>query len=93
VAEGVASGMGTVAFVVIGSAIIIGWVLVNSAAPHLEQTVGTVAHRREFDADPWILLNLIFLGRGLLQRGTGDHRPEGADADRQGQRGGLSQAP
>jgi uncharacterized membrane protein len=62
VAEGVASGMGTVAFVVIGSAIILGWVLVNGAIPYLEHTVSHLAHGKEFDKEPWILLNLIFSG-------------------------------
>jgi len=62
VAEGVASGMGTVAFVVIGSAIILGWVLVNGAIPYLEHTISHLAHGKEFDAEPWILLNLIFSG-------------------------------
>jgi len=61
-AEAVASGMGTVAFVVIGSAIIVAWVLVNGAIPYLERTVSHIAHGREFDAEPWILLNLIFSG-------------------------------
>jgi uncharacterized membrane protein len=32
-AEGAASGMGTVAFVLIGAAIILGWVSMNGAAP------------------------------------------------------------
>jgi uncharacterized membrane protein len=61
-AEAVASGMGTVAFVVIGSAIILGWVLANGAIPYLENTVSNIAHGKEFDAEPWILLNLIFSG-------------------------------
>ena len=61
-AEGVASGMGTVPFVVIGSAIILGWVLVNGAIPYLEHTISHLAHGKEFDAEPWILLNLIFSG-------------------------------
>jgi uncharacterized membrane protein len=62
VAEGVASGMGTVAFVVIGSAIILGWVLINGAIPYLEHTVTHLAHGKQFDPEPWILLNLIFSG-------------------------------
>ena len=60
--EAVASGMGTVAFLVISSVIILGWVLVNGAMPYLEHTVSNIAHGREFDAEPWILLNLIFSG-------------------------------
>ena len=61
-AEGVASGMGTVAFVVIGSAIILGWVFMNGAAHYLSSTVSNLAHGKKFDPEPWILLNLIFSG-------------------------------
>ena len=61
-AEGVASGMGTVAFVVIGSAIILGWVLINGAIPYFEHTFKALAHGGQFDREPWILLNLIFSG-------------------------------
>ena len=61
-AEGVASGMGTVAFVVIGSAIILGWVLVNGAIPYLSSTFSNLATGKQFDREPWILLNLIFSG-------------------------------
>jgi uncharacterized membrane protein len=62
VAEGVASGMGTVAFVVIGSAIILAWVLINGAIPYLEHTFTAIGRGGEFDPEPWILLNLIFSG-------------------------------
>ena len=62
VAEGVASGMGTVAFVVIGSTIILAWVLVNGAIPYVEHAISRIAHGGEFDGEPWILLNLIFSG-------------------------------
>ncbi|MGA3360891.1 MAG: DUF1003 domain-containing protein [Solirubrobacteraceae bacterium] len=62
VAEGVASGMGTVAFVVIGSTIILGWVLINGAIPYVEDTFRNLAHGKQFDPEPWILLNLIFSG-------------------------------
>jgi len=62
VAEGVASGMGTVAFVVIGSAIILGWVLINGAIPYFETTFKALSHGGQFDREPWILLNLIFSG-------------------------------
>jgi uncharacterized membrane protein len=61
-AEAVASGMGTVAFVVIGSAIILGWVFVNGAAHYISDTVSNLAHGRQYDPEPWILLNLIFSG-------------------------------
>jgi uncharacterized membrane protein len=61
-AEGVASGMGTVAFVVIGSAIILAWVLINGAVPYIESTFKKLGNAGEFDPEPWILLNLIFSG-------------------------------
>ena len=61
-AEGVASGMGTVAFVVIGSAIILAWVLINGAIPYLSRTVNAIGRGGQFDPEPWILLNLIFSG-------------------------------
>ena len=61
-AESVASGMGTVAFVVIGSLIILGWVLINGAIPYLEHTFTALSKAGQFDPEPWILLNLIFSG-------------------------------
>lgn len=61
-AESVASGMGTVAFVVIGSAIILGWVLVNGAIPYISHTISAIGRGNQFDPEPWILLNLIFSG-------------------------------
>ena len=65
VAEGVASGMGTVAFVVIGSLIILGWVLINGAIPYLEHTFTALSKGGQFDPEPWILLNLIFSGEAF----------------------------
>jgi uncharacterized membrane protein len=62
VAENVASGMGTVQFVVIGSLIILGWVFANGAVHYIETTVKALEHGGEFDPEPWILLNLIFSG-------------------------------
>ena len=61
-AEGVASGMGTVAFVVIGSTIILAWVLINGAIPYLRHTFTAIGRGGQFDPEPWILLNLIFSG-------------------------------
>jgi uncharacterized membrane protein len=61
-AEKTASGMGTVQFVVIGSAIIVAWVLINNAIPYAEETVKHLAKGKPFDPVPWILLNLIFSG-------------------------------
>jgi uncharacterized membrane protein len=62
VAENVASGMGTVQFVLIGSLIILGWVFINGAAKYLESTGKAITKGGEFDPEPWILLNLIFSG-------------------------------
>jgi uncharacterized membrane protein len=62
VAEGVASGMGTVQFVVIGSLIILGWVFANGAVHYLSTTIKALEHGGQFDPEPWILLNLIFSG-------------------------------
>ena len=42
-AEAVASGMGTVAFVLTGSAIILAWVFINGAAHYLSTTVSNIA--------------------------------------------------
>jgi uncharacterized membrane protein len=61
-AEGVASGMGTVAFVLVGSTIILAWVLINGAIPYLSDTFKHILHGGQFDPEPWILLNLIFSG-------------------------------
>jgi uncharacterized membrane protein len=71
-AETVASGMGTVQFVLIGSLIILGWVFMNGAAPYLSNTATALSHGGEFDPEPWILLN----------GGSGHHCSEGTDADR-----------
>ena len=61
-AENVASGMGTVQFVVIGSLIILGWILANGAIHYASTTIHALQHGGQFDPEPWILLNLIFSG-------------------------------
>jgi uncharacterized membrane protein len=61
-AENVASAMGTVQFVLIGSLIIVSWVFINGAVKYLESTGKTLSKGGEFDPEPWILLNLIFSG-------------------------------
>lgn len=61
-AENVASAMGTVQFVLIGSLIILGWVFINGAVKYLESTGKAITKGGEFDPEPWILLNLIFSG-------------------------------
>jgi uncharacterized membrane protein len=62
VAEKTASGMGTVQFVVIGSVIILAWVFLNGAANYASNTVTALTKGKQFDPEPWILLNLIFSG-------------------------------
>jgi uncharacterized membrane protein len=61
-AEGVASAMGTVQFVLVGSLIILAWVVINGAVKYLESTGKALSKGGEFDPEPWILLNLIFSG-------------------------------
>jgi uncharacterized membrane protein len=61
-AETVASGMGTVQFVIIGSLIILGWIFANGAVHYAETTLKALEHGGQFDPEPWILLNLIFSG-------------------------------
>jgi uncharacterized membrane protein len=60
VSEGVASGMGTVSFLVISSAIIIGWVLVNHVVQFLGASWHGLLDGKGFDPAPFILLNLVF---------------------------------
>lgn len=58
--EKVASGMGTVPFLVISTALILGWVFANGAATYIHATIQHIAHGKQFDPEPWILLNLVF---------------------------------
>ena len=60
VSEAVASGMGTVAFLVISSALIIGWVLVNHVVQFMENSWHGLLDGKGFDPAPFILLNLVF---------------------------------
>lgn len=60
VSEAVASGMGTVAFLVISSAIILGWVLVNHVVQFLDSSWQGLLNGKGFDPAPFILLNLVF---------------------------------
>lgn len=60
VSEAVASGMGTVAFLVISSAIIIGWVFVNHVIHFLDLSWHGLLNGKGFDPAPFILLNLVF---------------------------------
>lgn len=58
--EKVASGMGTVPFLIISTVLILGWVFANGAASYIHSTVHAIEHGKQFDPEPWILLNLIF---------------------------------
>jgi uncharacterized membrane protein len=60
VAEGVASGMGTVGFIIVSSGLILAWVFTNGAVHYITTTISHIEHGKPFDPEPWILLNLIF---------------------------------
>jgi uncharacterized membrane protein len=60
VAEGVASGMGTVAFIIISSLLILAWVFANGAVHYISSAITNIGNGKQFDPEPWILLNLIF---------------------------------
>ena len=60
VSEAVASGMGTVAFLVASSAIILGWVLANHVISFLNTSWHGLLNGKGFDPAPFILLNLVF---------------------------------
>jgi uncharacterized membrane protein len=58
--ERVASGMGTVPFLLISTALILAWVFSNGAVHYIDITVKHIEHGKQFDPEPWILLNLVF---------------------------------
>jgi uncharacterized membrane protein len=60
VSEGVASGMGTVAFLLVSSAVILAWVLSNHVVHFLSNSWTGLLNGRGFDPAPFILLNLVF---------------------------------
>jgi len=60
VSEAVASGMGTVSFLVVSSAIILGWVLTNHVISFLTDSWKGLLNGKGFDPAPFILLNLVF---------------------------------
>jgi uncharacterized membrane protein len=60
VSEGVASGMGTVGFLIVSSGIIIAWVLANHVVHFLSQSWKGLLNGQGFDPAPFILLNLVF---------------------------------
>jgi uncharacterized membrane protein len=60
VSEGVASGMGTVAFLLVSSTIILAWVLANHVVHFLSNSWTGLLNGSGFDPAPFILLNLVF---------------------------------
>jgi uncharacterized membrane protein len=60
VAEAVASGMGTVGFLLVSSAVILGWVLSNHVVGFLSDSWHGLLNGKGFDPAPFILLNLVF---------------------------------
>ncbi len=60
VAERVASGMGTVVFLLVSSTVILAWVLSNHVVHFLSNSWTGLLNGRGFDPAPFILLNLVF---------------------------------
>jgi uncharacterized membrane protein len=60
VSEGVASGMGTVAFLLVSSGLILAWVLSNHVIHFLSNSYHGLLNGSGFDPAPFILLNLVF---------------------------------
>jgi uncharacterized membrane protein len=60
VSEAVASGMGTVGFLLISSAVIVAWVLTNHVVHFLSNSWHGLLNGTGFDPAPFILLNLVF---------------------------------
>jgi uncharacterized membrane protein len=58
--EAVASGMGTVGFLLISSGVIVAWVLANHVVAFLEHSWTGLLNGHGFDPAPFILLNLVF---------------------------------
>jgi uncharacterized membrane protein len=60
VSEGVASGMGTVGFLLVSSTVILAWVLSNHVVHFLSDSWTGLLNGKGFDPAPFILLNLVF---------------------------------
>jgi uncharacterized membrane protein len=58
--EAVASGMGTVGFLLVSSAVILAWVLANHVIHFLSNSWHGLLNGQGFDPAPFILLNLVF---------------------------------
>jgi uncharacterized membrane protein len=60
VSEAVASGMGTVSFLVVSSTIILAWVIANHVIHFMSNSWHGLLNGNGFDPAPFILLNLVF---------------------------------
>jgi uncharacterized membrane protein len=60
VSEAVASGMGTVGFLIVSSSVILAWVLANHVVHFLSDSWTGLLNGKGFDPAPFILLNLVF---------------------------------
>jgi uncharacterized membrane protein len=60
VSEAVASGMGTVGFLLVSSGVIVAWVLSNHVIHFLSNSWTGLLNGNGFDPAPFILLNLVF---------------------------------
>src|ERR1700726_2905848 len=60
VSEAVASGMGSVAFLIASSAVILAWVFLNHVITFVGNSWTGLLDGKGFDPAPFILLNLIF---------------------------------
>src|ERR1700726_1434129 len=60
VSDAVASGMGTVAFLLVSSSVILAWVLANHVVHFLSNSWKGLLNGSGFDPAPFILLNLVF---------------------------------
>ncbi|HEV2997779.1 MAG TPA: DUF1003 domain-containing protein [Solirubrobacteraceae bacterium] len=58
--EAVASGMGTVGFLIVSSIVILAWVLTNHVIHFLSNSWHGLLNGTGFDPAPFILLNLVF---------------------------------
>lgn len=60
VAEAVASGMGTVGFLIVSTTVILAWAFTNHVVRFLSNSWHGLLHGSGFDPAPFILLNLVF---------------------------------
>jgi uncharacterized membrane protein len=60
VSEAVASGMGTVGFLLVSSGVILAWILTNHVVHFLGNSWKGLLNGSGFDPAPFILLNLVF---------------------------------